>query len=202
MEKAKLIELIRRQSVQNGIGTFEDNKSISLRQIELACDNMYGDLLFLLLKDSKSIDYFCKSYENVSVEYNRTSNEYYSDLPISVVQLPENKAVHLIRGVGSNRKFYPVTNEDVDLHSDTDIPKYYDRTWFLLDGTSRVKYVNFDYRQSNIRSVQMKLIPSFSTFSWNEDVPIPSGRVTEFVSIVAKTLFQSNKFLDSSADGV
>lgn len=202
MQKNKLIELVRRQATEQGIGIADDIKRVSQREIELAIDNLYGDLLFLLLKDSQSMDFFIKSYDSVDVQFNSTSKEYYVEFPIKICQLPQNAGVKLVRGVGSNRKFIPTTNEDVDLFVDSDVAKYYDKTLYVLDGVSRIKFINFDYAQQNIRKVQIKLIPSFVEYAWTEDVPIPSGRVSEFVSLVAKSLFSSKKFLDTSSDGV
>lgn len=202
MEKNKLIELIRRAATENGTGIADDLRRVSPREIELATDNMWSDLLFLLLKDSQSMDFFIKSYDSVDVQFNSTSKEYYATLPAKVCQLPQNAGIKLVRGVGSNRKFIPTTNEDVDLFVDSDVAKYYDKTLYVLDGVSRIKFINFDYAQQNIRKVQIKLIPSFVEYAWTEDVPIPSGRISEFVNIVAKSLFSSKKFLDSSSDGV
>jgi hypothetical protein len=201
MIKSKLLQLIQNQCNQNGIGIADDLKRVSLRQCEVQADAMYNDLLFMLLKDSKSIDYFCKSYHGVPINYNRDTKEYTVTLPAPVVQLPANIAIHLVRGTFSNNKFYPTTNEDVDLFTDLD-SKYYDRTLYVLDGTTRIKLINFDYAQHNIREVQIKLIPSFVSYGWDEDVPIPSGRVSEYVGLVAKALFSNKKFLDSSSDGV
>jgi hypothetical protein len=48
----------------------------------------------------------------------------------------------------------------------------------------------------------MKVIPTFLSYDWTDDIPLPSGKLTEFTNIVAKQLFQSKKFLDTSADGV
>lgn len=202
MEKKKLLQSILNEATQNGLGTVDDLKRVSLRQCEVQMDLMYNDLLFMLLKDSASIDFFCKSYDEVDIDYNRTSKEYTVTLPVPVVQTQKNIGVHLVRGVGSNRKFYPTTNEDVDLFTDMDESTHYDRTLYVMDGNSRIKLLNFDYASFNIRKVQLKLIPTFMSYAWDADVPIPSGRITEIVGIVAKSLFKGKKFLDTSSDGV
>ena len=201
MEKKKLLQAILNEAAQNGIGTVDDLKRVSLRQCEVAMDSMYNDLLFMLLKDSASIDFFCKPYDEVDIDYNRTSKEYTVTLPVPVVQTQKNIGVHLVRGVGSNRKFYPTTNEDVDLFTDMDESTHYDRTLYVMDGNSKIKLLNFDYTSLNIRRVQLKLIPTFMSYDWSEDVPIPSGRITEVVGIVAKQLLKGKKFLDTSVDG-
>lgn len=201
MEKAKLLQQILNTATQNGIGTVDDLKRVTLRQVEVAADSLWSDMLFMLLKDSKSIDYFCKSYSDVDIDYNRNTKEYFVTLPVNVVQLPQNISIHLVRGIGSNSKFYPTTNEDVDLFTDMD-SDHYDRTLYLLEGNKKLRLINFDYASRQCRKVQLKLIPSFMSYSWTEEIPIPSGRVSEFVGIVAKSLFQGKKFLDTTTDGV
>lgn len=201
MIKSKLLQLIQNKANENGIGIVDDLKRVSLRQCELQADMMYSDLLFMLLKDSKSIDFFCKTYNDVPIRYDRDSKEYLIDIPLQVVQLPTNLAIHLVKGIGSLNKFIPSTNEDIDLFSDMD-SGHYDRTLYVLDSPIRIKLINFDYGSHNCRKVQLKVIPSFLSYSWTEDVPIPSGRVSEYVSLVAKALFSNKKFLDTSSDGV
>lgn len=201
MIKSKLLQLIQNKANENGIGIVDDLKRVSLRQCELQADMMYSDLLFMLLKDSKSIDFFCKTYNDVPIRYDRDSKEYLIDIPVQVVQLPANLAIHLVKGIGSLNKFIPSTNEDIDLFSDMD-SGHYDRTLYVLDSPTRIKLINFDYGSHNCRKVQLKVIPSFLSYSWTEDVPIPSGRVSEYVSLVAKALFSNKKFLDTSSDGV
>lgn len=201
MIKSKLLQLIQNKANENGIGIVDDLKRVSLRQCELQADMMYSDLLFMLLKDSKSIDFFCKTYNDVPIRYDRDSKEYLIDIPVQVVQLPTNLAIHLVKGIGSLNKFIPSTNEDIDLFSDMD-SGHYDRTLYVLDSPTRIKLINFDYGSHNCRKVQLKVIPSFLSYSWTDDVPIPSGRVSEYVSLVAKALFSNKKFLDTSSDGV
>ena len=206
MQKDKLLEQIRRQATKGGVGTADDLKRISLRECELAAENIWADMLFLLLKDSQSIDYFIKSYDNsgagIDIQYDRDTKEYYVEIPIKITQLPQNKGVHLVRGLGTNTKFLPTTNEDVDLFVDMDAMKYYDKILYVLEGTSRIKLLRFDYASKNCRKVQLKLIPSFSEYAFTDDVPIPSGRITEFTNMVAKYLFSSKRILDTSNDGV
>src|SRR5574343_1535684 len=149
MQKDKLLEQIRRQATKGGVGTADDLKRISLRECELAAENLWADMLFLLLKDSQSIDYFIKSYDNsgagIDIQYDRDTKEYYVEIPIKITQLPQNKGVHLVRGLGTNTKFLPTTNEDVDLFVDMDAMKYYDKILYILEGTSRIKLLRFDY---------------------------------------------------------
>ena len=206
MIKSKFIELVRRRATMDGIGTADDLKRVSLRQIEQEISNTWGDVLFLLLKDSQSIDYFIKSYDNnglgIDIEYDRESHEYFATLPAVHVQLPQNKGIHLVRGMNTNTKFLPTTNEDIDLFVDMDAMKYYDKILYVLDGNKKIKFLRFEYAAKNCRKIQIKLIPAFTEYAWDEDIPVPSGRTTEFIGIVARALFSNKRTLDTSNDGV
>lgn len=206
MIKSKFIELVRRRATMDGIGTADDLKRVSLRQIEQEISNTWADVLFLLLKDSQSIDYFIKSYDNnglgIDIEYDRHTHEYFATLPAVPVQLPQNKGIHLVRGIGTNTKFLPTTNEDVDLFVDMDAMKYYDKVLYVLEGNKKIKFLRFDYVAKNCRKIQIKLIPAFTEYAWDEEVPVPSGRTSEFIGIVARSLFSNKRTLDTSADGV
>lgn len=202
MEKGKFIELIHRQAIQNGVGIPDDDKRITLNQTELAIDNLYSDMLSMVIKKSSDLDFFAKNYNSISILKDSAAKQYYSTLPISVIQLPNNAGIRLIRGQNSNHKFIPADNEKIDIYEDMDFNKYYDHTFFLMEGMTKVRYINFDYANLNIRYVNMKVIPTFLSYAWTDDIPLPSGKLTEFTNIVAKSLFQSKKFLDTSSDGV
>lgn len=202
MQKGKLLENIRRTVLSNGLGSSDDLGKISLKSVEVATALLFSDVIMMLIKKESDFDFFTRSYNNISIDYDRDTNQFTSTLPCKIVQLPDNNGVVSIKGTGSNRLFYKSSNRSLDLHEDTDVKKYYDRTLYVLDGFDTVRYVNFDYRQANIRSVIMKLIPDFMEYGYDEEVPLPSGRTTDFVSIVAKQLFQQNVLKDTSADGV
>lgn len=202
MIKGKFIELVRRQAIQNGVGIPDDDKRVTLPQTELAIGGLYSDVLALIIKKNSDLDFFAKNYNNVAIVNDKTAGQYYSTLPVSVVQLPNNAGIRLIRGHKSNHKFVPADNEKIDLYDDMDFNKYYDHTFFLMEGMNKVRYINFDYASLNIRYVNMKLIPTFLSYAWTDEIPLPSGKLAEFTNIIAKQLFQSKKFLDTSADGV
>lgn len=201
MNKGKLLEKIREVALSNGLLNNDDLGKLSLRSIEISTALLYADALMMIVKKESDLDFFTKSYNNVSIDYNHDTKQYTSDLPCKIVQLPNNNGVRVVKGIGSNRIFAKSNYTDIDLFSDMDASKYYDRTLYVMEGQTKIRYTSFDYAQHNVRFVMMKLIPDFMEYTYNEDVPIPSGRSSEFVSIISKQLFQNNKFKDISSDG-
>lgn len=202
MIKGKWLELIRTNSLQNGMMSSDDAGKMSLRTIEVQTALVFADAIMMLIKKENDLDYFCKSYNDVAIDYDQTTKQYTSTLPCRIIQLPNNNGVRVIKGIGSNRIFIKGNYSGIDLFSDMDAAKYYDRTQFVMEGKDKIKYINFSYQQHNTRKVMMKLIPDFMEYAMTDDVPIPSGRLTELTNIVAKQLFQNNKFKDTSSDGV
>lgn len=202
MIKGKLLENIRRTVLSNGLGSSDDLGKISLKSVEVATALLFADVIMMLIKKDSDLDFFTKSYNDISIDYDHYTKQYTSQIPIKILQLPNNNGVVAIKGIGSNRLFYRSSYNNIDLFEDMDENNHYDRNLFVMEGLDKVRYTNFSYEAHNVRKVMMKLIPDFMEYSYDEEVPLPSGRTVEFTNIVAKQLFQSNKLKDTSADGI
>jgi hypothetical protein len=200
MKKGAFCELILRDAIKNGLLTTDDSKRISIRQVAAAADQIYADVIYLMIKDNESIDYFTKSYV-APIKKDTTTREYYVELDPEIVQLPNNAGVHVVKGAGSNRKFYPVTYGTLDLMDDMSVSNYYDRNVYVMDGQKKLIIKKFDYASQNITEVIMKLVVRFSEYGMDEEISLPSGKITEVSDMLAKKLFQNKKFLDTSSDG-
>ena len=205
MKKGALIEKVRQEVLQNGLLSNDDLGRYSFRKCELDIQSIWADAIAILVRDSASLDYFSKTYDGadhtgVPIEYDQDRKEYYIDLPVNILQLPANTGVCLVKPHGATtRRFYPSNNAKIDLMMDLD-NKYYDRTLYVLDGQNRLRIVFFDYASRNVRKVTLKLIPDFLSYGYDEEVNLPSGKNVEFFNILAKSLFQSNKFKDTNSD--
>lgn len=199
MKKGALIEKVRQEVLQNGLLSNDDLGRYSFRKCELDIQSVWADSIAILVRDSASLDFFSKTYE-ADIAYDMDRKEYYIDLPVNILQLPANAGVCLVKPYGATtRRFYPSNNSKIDLLSDLD-NKYYDRTLYVLDGQDRLRIVFFDYASRNVRKVTLKLIPDFLSYGYDEEVNLPSGKNVEFFNILAKSLFQSNKFKDTNSD--
>lgn len=202
MIKGKLLENIRRTVLSNGLGSSDDLGKISLKSVEVATALLFADVIMMLIKKDSDLDFFTKSYNDVTIDYDHDTKQYTSNLPCRIIQLPNNNGVVTIKGIGTNRTFLKSSYSNIDLFTDMGEANHYDKTLFVLEGHDKVRYTNFSYAAHNTRKVMMKLIPDFMEYTMDEEVPLPSGRTVEFTNIIAKQLFQSNKLKDTSADGV
>ena len=205
MIKKKFLELVLRNAAQNGLMSNDDLGRISLRFVEAQMTTLYADALALLIKDEASMNMFVKMYNGddntgIDIQYDRNNKEYYAELPIVPVQLQQNRGIVSIKAAGTDRKFYQATQSDIDLSTDMDFAPYYDRLMYIVDGQDRVRFVGFDFASKNIRKVIMRLVPDFDSYEWTDEIVIPSGRVMELTNLLAKMLFQQDKFKDTNSD--
>jgi hypothetical protein len=201
MLKKKLIESVRREAMSSGVGSVDDEKKITMREVEVALAMLWDDLLFLTLKDRPNdLNSFTKNYNQVEVKYDTLEKVYYCDLPAPVVQLPGNGGVRLVKPHGTDAKIYQCSHEQIDLFLDMDVYSHYDRGLWVKDA-DRILFKNFDWRSLSVRTVNLKLVVGFLEYDWNEDIPLPAGRETEFTNIVAQKLFK-RKPLETPGDGI
>jgi hypothetical protein len=199
LTKAQLVELVRQRALQNGEGTGDDIGKLHPIRVEKEVGLMWADIIFLLLKNSPTdLDSFTKNYNDNEIEYDSTEKVYFVTLPAEVVQLPANGGIRLIKGQGTNRRFYLTDAESIDIYQDLDMPTHYDRNLFKTDG-KKVIFVNWDYKSHNVRAVNMKLVVAFGEYASTDAINLPAGRSTEIVDILAKSLF-SPKQIDNTND--
>lgn len=200
MIKKVLIEKVRRTALSSGTGSTEQAKRLTMKFVETMIADTFADIIMMLIKNESDLDFFTKSYYDIDVNYDMNTNEFTSLLPIKIIQLPGNNGIVLIKGKGSNRKFFKSSDTSIDIHTDSDVAKYYDRLLYVSEGNNKVRYVSFDFGSHNIRKVNMKLIPDFMEYGFNDEVSLPSGKITDFVNLVAKSLFQQKKQIDGTSD--
>jgi hypothetical protein len=202
MQKGKFLESLKREVLKNGVGSSDDLGKVTMKQIEVVASYLWSDVIMMLVKKEEELDWFCKSYYDIPVQFNENTNQYYASLPVSTIQLPDNGGIRVIKAIGSGRIFYRSSVRDVDLNEDSELKGFYDRTLYVVEGQTRVVFYNYDYAQKNIRKLHMRLIPDFMTYTMDEELPLPSGRILEVTNMIAKQFYSNKKVLDTSADGV
>jgi hypothetical protein len=202
MQKGKFLEAIKRTALDNGLGNSDDNGKLSMKFIEVTSSYLWADIIQLLVKKEEELDAFAKSYYDIPIQYNENTNQYYANLPVNIIQLNNNGGIRVVKPIGSGRTFYKSTVSDIDLNEDSELKGFYDRTLYVMEGQSRVVFYNYDYANKNIRKLHMRLIPDFMTYTMDEEIPLPSGRIMEVTNMIAKQLYSQKKVKDTSSDGV
>lgn len=182
MLKNKIIELVR-ANVFGGSATADRLYLADERRVELDIAAALNTLFFQIFKKEPSnLDRYAKTYLNVSVSYEASTQTYYSILPAKVIQYPTvGDGIWNINTMqGRDVQFAPITTNDSELLYGNEFNELDDVIGYTLSG-SRVNYYNFD---PIITQVKMDLVVDFTEWGRNEDVPIPSGQDMEIINII------------------
>lgn len=136
-------------------------------------------------KNLTYLDFYSKDYQSETVSQDAITGQYYVDLPVAIVQLPDrSEGVRAVKGgnqdfdvpQGTGVKFVPISeqemrykdNIDVGL-SESSIIGYtvrYDSIWFdrSMDATQAAK------------KVHLELVVPFDIYTGTENIPVPSGK--------------------------
>lgn len=182
MLKNKIIELVK-ANVFGGSATADRLYLADERRVELDIAAALNTLFFQIFKKEPSnLDRYAKTYLNVSVNYEASTQTYYSILPAKVIQYPTvGDGIWNINTMqGRDVQFAPITTNDSELLYGNEFNELDDVIGYTLSG-SRVNYYNFD---PIITQVKMDLVVDFTEWGRNEDVPIPSGQDMEIINII------------------
>lgn len=136
-------------------------------------------------KDITYLDFYAKDYTDQTVSQDATSNQYYVDLPVAIVQLPdkgegvrsvESFAQDFDTPVGTGVDFVPISDTEMQLKDNIDVglsesgvvgyAVRYDKIMFDRSMTSALATAK----------VNLKLVVPFNVYGSTENIPIPSGQ--------------------------
>jgi hypothetical protein len=182
MIKSKYIELVK-SSIFGGKATVDRIHVADPRKIELDITSALNTIFFKIFKkDPSNLDRYSKSYLNVAVQYEASTQTYYSILPAKVIQYPVvgDGIWNINTMTGQDVTFNPIQMGNKEFLFESEWKDIDDVIGYSLSG-SRVDYFNFD---PIITAVKMDLIVDFTEWGMDEDVPIPSGQDLEVLNIV------------------
>jgi len=119
-------------------------------------------------------DLYARDYV-AEVKYDEEFDEYYSDLPIVVIQLPRNSGVHKISPLREPMSFVPINSLAEDVFSQLEVgqtisdPSYYLRS-------KKVVYQYYDWKQKLVKKVRMRLVPPLEDYADDDEITIPAGK--------------------------
>lgn len=181
-------------------GTTADRKkgyhpAIIESYIELA----YNQVIYAIMKlaihysDYSQLDLFIRSFDNVKVLCDIPRNEWYLDIPCPIIQLPMGNGVRYITGIKDRKtNFHFRANGSSDVMENLEyslintIPSYY------IENSK----IYFDHRMTaGIASygVLLKLIPTFSYWPDDQELPMPSADDLSILSMVETLINQKSK---------
>lgn len=182
MQKNKIIELIR-SNIFGGSETVDRLYLADERRVELDIAAAINTLFFQIFKkDPSNLDRYAKTYLNVAVSYEASTETYYSILPAKVIQYPTvgDGIWDINTMTGRDITFAPIQISDRDMLYENEFDSMDDVIGYTLSG-NRVNYHNFD---SIITAVKMDLVVDFTEWTSTENVPIPAGQDLEIINII------------------
>lgn len=122
-------------------------------------------------KDYGLLDAMAKSYPDVLVAMDKTRGEKYSYLPITIIQLPLHAGIRMVHTqCDQSEQVHWRPNNNIGILNQLevfttgkDLPTYY------------VEHGKLYYDRMKSDNVTMKLIPSFSSYEDDDEVPVVSG---------------------------
>ena len=173
------------------------------RHVEMAFSEVVSTLYDLAYKqsytDSGKLDPITKTFLNNEVMYDNDRCEYFIQLPVDVVQLPMNRGIRMVFGAKSQkRQFIYTPNNSLALY---DIIGEFDGRGF----TEPSYYVEgdklfIDFYTYDPFDVSVKLIPDFTSYEGDDEVPVAFGKDGIMYDMVMARLRNRNRIHDDQDD--
>ena len=135
--------------------------------------------------DFSELDAFTRPYENVAVQTGVSRDKKYSQMPVAVVNLPDNRGIRQISPMKDESTSYAYMESvgspvffELEVSEVSDVPTFYVEQ-------NNIIYVNMS---DDTDTVLMKLIPSFEALNDTDEVSIPGGKDKIIFDMVAQTM--------------
>jgi hypothetical protein len=136
-------------------------------------------------KQLSYLDFYAKDYQSETVNLDAVTKQYYTTLPVAIVQLPDkSEGVRTVKPgdqsfltpTGTGVKFVPISEQDMRYKTNLDVglsensligyTVRYDTIWYdsNMDATQAAK------------KVHLELVVPFDIYTGTETVPVPSGK--------------------------
>ena len=186
MTKGELVELIKKKLGDDY--RLHDN-TVAL-DLNLAWEQALGEIT----KHNKSmLDFYAVSYDDVEVLRDDRSGEYYSMLPVPIIE--GMNISHGVRRINYPKdrslSFVPATGLNIDIISDLDAFHVVDSVLFEV----RKDRIVFHNMESGVSSVSMELVPPFNEIDEDDEFPLPVGASQYIVEMVSE-FFKGSPYVD------
>jgi len=149
-------------------------------------------------KDLTFLDFYANDYHTQTVSQDATTKQYYVDLPVAIVQLPDkSEGVRSVEPANQNFstptgvrvKFIPMSDTSIKLSANLDA---------TLADTSIVGYavrydkILFDQNMTAALAaakVHLKLVVPFDVYAGTENVPIPAGKDEDLYKLTMQFMY-------------
>lgn len=191
MTKEQLIYLAMTHLAQGDLQPRQIN-SIHRGDIERHFEMAFSDIVrevynaSATYRDYGQLDAMAKSFQDVEVVEDTTRGEKYSTLPVSVLQLPLHAGIRMVHTqCDQSEQVHWRPNNNIGILNQLevfttgkDLPTYY------------VEHTKLFYDRMEAEKVTMKLIPTFSAYDYDDEIPVVSGYEGWVYDIVVQRVIQ------------
>jgi len=151
-------------------------------------------------KDLTYLDFYSKDYQSQTVSLDGVTNQYTTDLPVAIVQLPDkSEGVRTVKTgdqnfatpAGTGVQFVPISEQDMRYKTNIDVglsessvigyTVRYDSIWFDSNMTAA----------QAAKKVHLELVVPFDVYTNTENVPIPSGKDEDFYKLTLQFILMT-----------
>lgn len=191
-----------RSSIQGALRRIDKTAKFHDALIDRAIESSMNQFLYdIYRKDPRDLDIYTKEYGTeapVAITENESTEEYYSNIPVPYVALPEkNSGIRYV--VAHNRdhtKFYPMSTREMLLarssyvgSSTSEGGEPFTRNFYAVQGQKLIYFqMNSDVASEGVR---IGIVVPFSVYADSEEVNIPFGQDDKvFISVMQKLMQQ------------
>jgi len=148
-------------------------------------------LLDLYSKGFYNLDDYSKRFVQVAVTLDATQNKYFSTLPDNIISFPRTGSgiVKILPIQGEQLQAVPIRSRDIELIRNLEVSQIDNTIKYALRG-STVEYVNMSIDVA-AAGVNMDLVIPFSSYDYDDLVPIPHGQNDRIKGIAISMLMNN-----------
>jgi hypothetical protein len=195
MTKAQLVELVI-SNLSGGASSSDLMSKYHPLVIEKYMDLVYQNVVnqvainSIIFRDWGQLDQYCKTVKNVACTKDTDRNEWYSDIPLKVVEVQKNRGIRLISPMKDQKnKFWYTENATEDVWGELEARSVEDFTSFYREG-NRVYYSNFKDDYATV-GLLFKLTCPLSEFDEDDEIGVPGAKAYEFITLVRELVLKS-----------
>lgn len=209
MNKEQIIELVRR-NLQGSDAPISVRRKYDPRLVELYVEMAYNDLLNKLYEDGikkgndfSALDNFGKAYKRL-VQWDADREEYYFDLEMDIVPLPDSQGIRLVSPYKNQAASYDYrdnNSQSVFSRLFNDIVS--ETGWFYVE----LPYVYLGHISTAVQTpeagksqLMVKVIPPFNKLAPTDEIFLPGGNNMVLFQMVYNAINTTNQNPESQYD--
>lgn len=188
MTKDQFIEIIKGR-LTGGVSSPDLDEKYHPRRIELLASMAFKEAVYSAFnKRMDEKDLYTRRYKvSISKEEEEEGGEYFSTLPVGIMELPDNAGVHKISSLDGVLSFHPVPRLADDVFSNLEVVKVDPSPSYHME-YNKIVYRFNDWKHFKLKNVFMWLVLPLESYEGTDELVIPAGRESLIMNFVFESL--------------